>query len=121
MCRNADIQPHTISIHPPREGWDLKYPPSSVWLGLFQSTHPVRGGTGAPLILDRKEAKFQSTHPVRGGTCIPILGNIVLLFQSTHPVRGGTVLDGPLVPFRYISIHPPREGWDQASSHRSAS
>ena len=34
------------------------------------------------------------------------------LFQSTHPVRGGTRFIAGLVDNMYISIHPPREGWD---------
>ena len=35
------------------------------------------------------------------------------IFQSTHPVRGGTGLGcRPAKPFA-ISIHPPREGWDE--------
>ena len=34
-----------ISIHPPREGWDVISTPKSRLIGLFQSTHPVRGGT----------------------------------------------------------------------------
>ena len=36
------------------------------------------------------------------------------IFQSTHPVRGGTLeaIKGDLV--KAISIHPPREGWDEA-------
>ena len=38
----------------------------------------------------------------------------VSLFQSTHPVRGGTT-EGDISAFRQgISIHPPREGWDDA-------
>ena len=55
---------------------------------------------------------FQSTHPVRGGTCgetkVEHDGEI-----SIHPPREGW--DAPeffgllAIP---ISIHPPREGWD---------
>ena len=78
-----------ISIHPPREGWDEPTTAAELFVRLFQSTHPVRGGT--PRRGQEKEKSvFQSTHPVRGGTPswrIPLLG-------------GG------------ISIHPPREGWD---------
>ena len=33
-------------------------------------------------------------------------------FQSTHPVRGGTYRLCPAVILFPISIHPPREGWD---------
>ena len=35
-----------ISIHPPREGWDLALLTTMLIKRLFQSTHPVRGGTG---------------------------------------------------------------------------
>ena len=35
-----------ISIHPPREGWDLPVCLEGFPLHIqFQSTHPVRGGT----------------------------------------------------------------------------
>ena len=34
-----------ISIHPPREGWDGFVDDVEHVLGVFQSTHPVRGGT----------------------------------------------------------------------------
>ena len=34
----------TISIHPPREGWDTQQRRLPRWK-TFQSTHPVRGGT----------------------------------------------------------------------------
>ena len=34
-----------ISIHPPRVGWDPKGRVCTVLDGLFQSTHPVWGGT----------------------------------------------------------------------------
>ena len=38
-----------ISIHPPREGWDLRLWNVVPLVILFQSTHPVRGGTGHAL------------------------------------------------------------------------
>ena len=79
----------TISIHPPREGWDKVFRVTSDSDDKFQSTHPVRGGT----FLSSRRAithGFQSTHPVRGGTSLPLFGG---------RKRG-------------ISIHPPREGWD---------
>ena len=34
-----------ISIHPPREGWDDMDKQYKVASNVFQSTHPVRGGT----------------------------------------------------------------------------
>ena len=39
-----------------------------VFAALFQSTHPVRGGTVAETAAAIEEMIFQSTHPVRGGT-----------------------------------------------------
>ena len=33
-------------------------------------------------------------------------------FQSTHPVRGGTDTYSFSDNYAEISIHPPREGWD---------
>ena len=56
----------SISIHPPRGGWDTIKP--GEWQGIvFQSTHPVGGGTPGSL---RRTCitTFQSTHPVGGGT-----------------------------------------------------
>ena len=78
----------------------------------FQSTRPVRGGTGLQLLHSIFNG-FQSTRPVRGGTKTDALDALERLFQSTRPVRGGTA------PQRYphrkaeISIHPPRAGRDK--------
>ena len=56
---------------------------------------------------------FQSTHPVRGGTRNTGTSSYKsVLFQSTHPVRGGTNGCNNRSDVRRISIHPPREGWD---------
>ena len=58
-------------------------------MALFQSTHPVRGGTGA-----------SGSHA--GGGAI-----------SIHPPREGwDGIDHLLLGVLSISIHPPREGWD---------
>ena len=78
-----------ISIHPPREGWDNCDFCSKLLIVVFQSTHPVRGGTTANAHIDIRRI-FQSTHPVRGGTSRALSG-----FGAAR-----------------ISIHPPREGWD---------
>ena len=44
-CAGRLVLPYSISIHPPREGWDVDLPaPFGSTMG-FQSTHPVRGGT----------------------------------------------------------------------------
>ena len=122
-----------ISIHPPRAGWDQAAPAPSMKTG-FQSTHPVRGGTLNPPS-GSWPRRFQSTHPVRGGTYY--YGSYILadLFQSTHPVRGGTPSPAGSLSWQsnfnpptpcgvgppqrggrgvnnFISIHPPRAGWD---------
>ena len=56
---------------------------------------------------------FQSTHPVRGGTFkFPQNAATTSRFQSTHPVRGGTVANQLFADIYIISIHPPRAGWD---------
>ena len=80
-----------ISIHPPREGWDL----SCCWLGKAME-------------------QFQSTHPVRGGTTYRSFRKRRYRFQSTHPVRGGTDPWTDADQLAAISIHPPREGWDNS-------
>ena len=80
-----------ISIHPPREGWDYNSCAYVARYMLFQSTHPVRGGTVFMHTLVAMQIEFQSTHPVRGGTMA------VLMDAAPY----------------FISIHPPREGWDR--------
>ena len=54
-----------ISIHPPREGWDAAAIPGRLLLLVFQSTHPVRGGT----VLVKFFCYFVSIsiHPPREG------------------------------------------------------
>ena len=103
---------------------------------IFQSTHPVRGGTrsccpcpvpagyfnpptpcGVGLfqsVHSKILGKFQSTHPVRGGTRTWNLLYTIGIFQSTHPVRGGTNVKFANLCQDAISIHPPRAGWDQS-------
>ena len=57
---------------------------------VFQSTHPVRGGTVGAAFTASAPTVFQSTHPVRGGTAKRYPKLTIVTFQSTHPVRGGT-------------------------------
>ena len=79
-----------ISIHPPRAGWD--------WIAVIQgemrriSIHPPRAGWDSRAISTNLQSKlFQSTHPVRGGTTVEFAVIVTdIVFQSTHPVRGGT-------------------------------
>ena len=107
-----------ISIHPPRGGWDLQHrellrvrkyfnPPTPWGVGPLPSQPP---GT---------DPVFQSTHPVGGGTWAqPTIAKLVERFQSTHPVGGGTGRGVVQIVGVSISIHPPRGGWDPAPAHR---
>ena len=61
---------------------------------IFQSTHPVRGGT---ISMEGSSHRNKiSIHPPREGwdgilqSALPKQSR----FQSTHPVRGGTATDG---------------------------
>ena len=100
-----------ISIHPPLVGWDalkseirkLQYnfnPPTPCGVGhggelqfdnfkVFQSTHPLWGGTGTR-IYEIWQDIFQSTHPLWGGTTVICGIELFAEFQSTHPLWGGT-------------------------------
>ena len=80
---------NTISIHPPRMGWDYIPFLSSAPIAVFQSTHPAWGGTR--LGLTAKSHRYISIHPPRMGWD-----------KMQRHERG-------LIP---ISIHPPRMGWD---------
>ena len=78
----------------------------------FQSTLPVRGGTGR----ETAEAGGYpiSIHPPPWGEgpTIFFVASSVLLFQSTLPVWGGTYVSASCIFVGAISIHPPREGRD---------
>ena len=68
MLINGVKEYDRISIHPPRAGWDA----ISVSVGgrvAFISIHPPRAGWDFSSCYGIKEYHiFQSTHPVRGGT-----------------------------------------------------
>ena len=64
---------------------------------------------------------FQSTHPVRGGTREVRDLMAAGLFQSTHPVRGGTMRRSKMRKIYKISIHPPRAGWDSRHQRHQGS
>ena len=85
---------------------------------IFQSTHPVRGGT---------DTGTGSTPTINISIHPPLTGWDGILqsalpkqsrFQSTHPVRGGTFTTRAIKRMFDISIHPPREGWDISSAIR---
>ena len=54
-----------ISIHPPREGWDGLQVVANDGMKLFQSTHPVRGGTSD--VGNYSTNQGISIHPPREG------------------------------------------------------
>ena len=101
----AAIAP-SISIHPPRVGWDL--PDGSVFCHMcgFQSTHPVWGGTAPGDPGCRTAPHFNPPTPCGVGRR-SLRGRLCRLgFQSTHPVWGGT---SSLFRFLLISLYfnPP--------------
>ena len=110
-----------ISIHPPRGGWDLQLFVSTALRRIFQSTHPVGGGTWRMTTM--LTGRDISIHPPRGGwdpghgAQAPGLYGI-----SIHPPRGGWDRCPRQIPVPFIiSIHPPRGGWDCRRSGRSGS
>ena len=77
----------TISIHPPRGGWDHRRPGRSRWSSHFNPPTPWGVGHQLSDFLPCLDI-FQSTHPVGGGT-----GKITRFYRgiriSIHPPRGG--------------------------------
>ena len=149
----------TISIHAPLAGCDtsgsydfyLVYhfnprtpcgvrrtvPVAALDLNRFQSTHPLRGATGAArssrscagyfnprtpcgvrpfsAATVSPPSAFQSTHPLRGATSTLTVRRTHTRFQSTHPLRGATSWRRRWGNFRRISIHAPLAGCDAAA------
>ena len=132
-----------ISIHPPRVGWDILSSLAEIPLFVFQSTHPVWGGTSGvgsdfetfpsisihpprvgwdPTILRCPAAIMISIHPPRvGWDWRHREGRSEWAeFQSTHPVWGGTGFLSYSTVSALISIHPPRVGWDSTDCFGAA-
>ena len=101
-----------ISIHPPREGWDPSKELKFKGKIIFQSTHPVRGGTADAI--GGFDILPISIHPPREGWDRSRASRSLRSFSiSIHPPREGwdaTVAETAAAI--EISIHPPREGWD---------
>ena len=100
-----------ISIHPPRGGWDGRLPGPAGRSRNFNP--PTPWGVGPSGVFRTNWQKiFQSTHPVGGGTAAgEAIGQVVGI--SIHPPRGGwDTASGEHERIRGISIHPPRGGWD---------
>ena len=131
-----------ISIHAPLAGCDLHSPAFSVKIGVFQSTHPLRGATAASGSTSRRagyfnprtpcgvrpvghgglrgRAEFQSTHPLRGATRSFSYPEIIDIFQSTHPLRGATVQRlVAAVTVEFQSTHPLRGATRRPVSSRA--
>ena len=126
-----------ISIHPPRVGWDRRRaigfgyghhfnPPTPCGVGLhrnqpaashkqFQSTHPVWGGTPGQEGKHRLGRYFNPPTPCGVGPRAGHPCRCIHRFQSTHPVWGGTRAAQDYGRRYYISIHPPRVGWDRCA------
>ena len=100
-----------ISIHPPLAGRDRGRLRSCAHGTIFQSTRPLRGGTGPPTGV-HGAGGFQSTRPLRGGTSHFVTLTLDAAFQSTRPLRGGTIWRGGEAVTQDISIHPPLAGRD---------
>ena len=101
----------TISIHPPRVGWDSKQcpgggsdadfnPPTPCGVGRYCPTDAVGGGY------------FNPPTPCGVGQMATGKPTRAAVFQSTHPVWGGTLHQFLHLDTAPISIHPPRVGWD---------
>ena len=123
-----------ISIHPPLAGWDGTHagrvglgayfnPPTPCGVGpweaygngkpqLFQSTHPLRGGTNSwpfdMVILDI------SIHPPLAGWDAPERPKAPNYTNFNPPTPCGVGLPhfAPTFQRFIISIHPPLAGWD---------
>ena len=131
--------PIYISIHAPRAGCDLAAvraassasnfnprtpcgvrPPKHNKKPLFfefQSTHPVRGATGASNNYNAQASHFNPRTPcgVRRQWSADI--RPAAAFQSTHPVRGATIGRHASGTALGISIHAPRAGCDRTARH----
>ena len=100
-----------ISIHPPRVGWDFSISSSLSTKSI--SIHPPRVGWDifSPRIWANR-SYFNPPTPCGVGLIAVIIRGSAAIFQSTHPVWGGTLLHCGVGRLSYISIHPPRVGWD---------
>ena len=79
---------------------------------VFQSTHPVRGGTGSNYTGDW--CQDISIHPPRAGWDRSCAGSVVGTdnFNPPTPCGVGPHGQGSGGNRKGISIHPPRAGWD---------
>ena len=103
--------PLGISIHPPRAGWDPG--PGDARRVLLISIHPPRAGWDIMRTSSRYCSRnFNPPTPCGVGRGESPISVVITIFQSTHPVRGGTRGRSCSSACYLISIHPPRAGWD---------
>ena len=100
-----------ISIHPPREGWDATarqgQPRSRI------SIHPPREGWDQLLVQPvQDEPNFNPPTPRGVGLPFRALSPIPRDFNPPTPRGVGRPVEWVASWNRVISIHPPREGWD---------
>ena len=88
--RAVGLPEDEISIHPPHAGRDARLSVCLPQAWIFQSTRPVRGGTGdvdAKLV---SQHDFNPPAPCGAGHQNGRRITSIKRFQSTRPVRGGT-------------------------------
>ena len=106
-----------ISIHPPLAGRDRHVFSDNRARDDFNPPAPCGAGP-ALAVTSLVLGVFQSTRPLRGGTLSPRRRMSSWLFQSTRPLRGGTIEHPPGNTCRGISIHPPLAGRDRRAGRR---
>ncbi len=109
----------SISIHPPRAGWDDKEL-QLILRGLSISIHPPRAGWDEAQQQDQQTPKEISIHPPRAGWDTTREGQRPAPsdFNPPTPCGVGPGYDPVLQGNGRISIHPPRAGWDQEARKR---
>ena len=107
----------SISIHAPRAGRDSIHNVYACADKKFQSTRPVRGATALSMFTMRPRRDFNPRAPCGARHFHHAQLPFRNLFQSTRPVRGAT-RDLRITHIGTdISIHAPRAGRDNSSSH----
>ena len=114
------IRQEEISIHTPREGSDLSFPPL-IETTIFISIHTPREGSDFGISSIARKSSYFNPHSPRGERQLPT-GRILRRksFQSTLPARGATNFYLGIFCAEIISIHTPREGSDRGRSAESS-
>ena len=103
-----------ISIHAPLAGCDAPTPTSSCRHNYFNPRTPC-GVRRTQATAPWRICAFQSTHPLRGATGATRSTGRSREFQSTHPLRGATRAPKEIIDGNTISIHAPLAGCDDCS------